>query len=103
MVAESFLFSRTFEVLLIAILVVVEGMFLAGPGWLFVKRKGSKRQLTPEEEKIMGRKLGCVTLLWLLAELLLVCFGQYMWVSLAYMVIIAASLVFLIKFFKRNS
>lgn len=51
----------------------------------------------------MGRKLGCVTLLWLLAELLLVCFGQYMWVSLAYMVIIAASLVFLIKFFKRNS
>ena len=77
MVAESFLFSRTFEVLLIAILVVVTVMLLTGHGSIFLKSKGSKRQLTPEEEKIMGRKLGCVTLLWLLAELLLVCFGQY--------------------------
>lgn len=103
MVAESFLFSRTFEIILIAILVVVTVMLFTGHGSIFLKAKGSTRKFTPEEEKIMGRKLGCVTLLWLLAELLLVCFGQYMWVSLAYMVIIAASLVFLIKFFKQNS
>ncbi|MGI6008183.1 MAG: hypothetical protein ACOX8E_11910 [Ruminococcus sp.] len=103
MVAESFLFSRTFEIILIAILIVVTVMLFTGHGSVFLKSKGSTRKLTPEEEKIMGRKLGCVTLLWLLAEFLLVLFGQYVWVTVAYMVIIAVSLVFLIKFFKRNS
>lgn len=43
MVAESFLFSRTFEVLLIAILVVVTVMLLTGHGSIFLKSKGSKR------------------------------------------------------------
>ena len=58
MVAESFLFSRTFEVLLIAILVVVTVMLLTGHGSIFLKSKGSKRQLTPEEEKIMEGSWG---------------------------------------------
>ena len=72
MVATSILFSRSFEIFLIAALAVITVLLFTGNGSFMLKSKNSTKTRTPEEEKKAGqRQLSYVTGIWLLAEFLL--------------------------------
>jgi cell division protein FtsW (lipid II flippase) len=102
MVATSILFSRSFEIFLIAALAVITVLLFTGNGSFMLKSKNSTKTRTPEEEKKMGRQLSYVTGIWLLAEFLLLFFGNSAIASIIYIVVIVISMIILVKFFKNN-
>ena len=98
----DFLFGQTFEIFLIVVLAAFTVLLFTGNGGFMLRSsKANQKKRTPEQERFLSRHLGVVTLLWMLAEIMLAVFGTNGWVTIAYIVILAISLVYLTKIFKR--
>ncbi len=99
----SLLFSKEFEIIILGVLAIVTIMLFTGHGEFATKQKNSLKKRTREEELRMQRRLGSVTGFWLVAEILLYFFGEYLWVDILYIVVLIISIVYLVKFFSNNN
>lgn len=98
----DFFYSNSFEIFLIVMLAVFTVMLFTGHGSILLRTvKSNQKKRTPEQERYMAKHLGVVTLLWMVAEIVLTLFGSKGWVIGAYIVILAISMVYLAKFFKK--
>lgn len=102
MAVGSILFSQTFEIILIVALAVITVLLFTGNGSFMLKSKHSTVKRSPEEERQLGRQLSYVTGIWLLAEFLLLFFGDSSIASIVYIVVIVITMIILIKFFKNK-
>ncbi len=99
----SIFFSSTFEIVIIIFLAVLTLLLFTGHGDFATKSKNLMKKRTPEEEKQIQKKLGCVTGLWLIAEVMMYFFSGYLIASVAYIVILVVSVIYLVSFFGKNN
>lgn len=98
----DYLYSNSFEMFLIAMLAIFTILLFTGHGSFLLKTvKSNQKKRTPEQEKFLSRHLGVVTLLWMIAELIMTIFSENDWVGIVCITIMAISLIYLAKFFKK--
>lgn len=97
------MFSKEFEILLIAALAVITVLLFIGKGEFFLKTKKGQKKRTPEEQRKFGRGVSYFTGAMTVAEVVLFACGSLQWVSIAYLVVIVVIIGGLIFYCQKNA
>lgn len=96
------MFSKEFEIVLIAGLAIITVLLFLGRGDFMLKTKQEQKKKSPEEQKKFSRGISFFTGFWMVAELILFLFGDQKWVNISYLVAVLIALAGLIFYCKKK-